>query len=193
MPRLSGAEREAFYADMRRFGTYFGLPADFGPRTWEEFCRYRERMLADRRMGATATSRAMAWAVAAPVRPWWLRLMGPPARFAFTEVLPSPVRERLGFRRTLWTRAAMTAVGRLLPRVVPLLPPRLRYCPQYLAARERLGRGEPGRSGRETPEGMLRGQRNTPDGNILMSGVLTPRFAPVAEQGVPGRVQVLPD
>lgn len=137
LPRLSDAERESFYAEMRRFGTYFGLPADVGPQTWDEFRRYYDGMLLDGRMGSSPHSRVVARAVAAPLRPWWLRLVGPPARFAFAEILPSPVRERLGFRRTLWTRVAMAAVTRLLPWVVPVLPRRLRYVPQYLAAQRR--------------------------------------------------------
>lgn len=142
-PRLTAAERESFYADMRRFGAYFGLPADAGPQTWDEFQRYYDGMVAAEWVGATAVSRAMAWAVAMPARPWWLRLLGRPARFAFTEVLPPPVAARLGFRRTPWTRAAMAVVRRLLPWVIPLLPPRLRYVPQYLAARKRLDRAGP--------------------------------------------------
>jgi uncharacterized protein (DUF2236 family) len=143
LPRLSNAERGSFYADMRRFGTYFGLPAGVGPQTWDQFERYYDGMIADERMGSGAVSRMVARAVAAPARPWWLRLLGPPARFAFVEVLPSPVRERLGFRRTLWTSTVMACVRRLLPWVVPILPARLRYVPQYLAARKRIARVGP--------------------------------------------------
>ena len=84
LPPLSHAEKQALYADMRRFGTYFGLPAQVGPQTWDEFQRYYERMLADERMGSTDVSRAMAWAVAAPARPGWLRVLSGPARFATT-------------------------------------------------------------------------------------------------------------
>jgi uncharacterized protein (DUF2236 family) len=134
LPRLSLSEKEAFYADMRRFGTYFGLPEHVGPRGWGEFIRYYERMLADETIGSSDVSRTMAWAVAAPKRPWWLRVLSRPARFAVIETLPSPVRERLGFRSTWWTRLAMGLLRRAMPWVVPLLPARLRYAPQYLEA-----------------------------------------------------------
>ena len=142
LPRLSVAERESFYADMRQFGTYFGLPADAGPQTWGEFQRYYGGMIADERIGSASVSREVAHAVAAPARPRWLRLLSRPGRFAFAEILPSPVRERLGFRRMLWTSLAMACVRRLLPWVVPILPARLRYAPQYLSARKRLARGQ---------------------------------------------------
>ena len=139
LPPLTEDAKAAFYADMRRFGTYFGLPEHVGPRTWGEFVAYYERMLADEAMGSSEVSRAMAWAVAAPERPWWLRVLSRPARFAVVETLPSPVRERLGFRSTGWTRLAMRLVSRAMPWVVPLLPARVRYAPQYLDAVKRPG------------------------------------------------------
>jgi uncharacterized protein (DUF2236 family) len=140
LPPLTAAEKEAFYADMRRFGTHFGLAAHVGPQTWSQFTRYYDRMLADERTGTAEVSRAMAWAVAAPARPWWLGVLSRPGRFAIVETLPSPVRERLGFRRTRWTRFAMAVVNRLMPWVVPLLPTRLRFAPQYLGAVKEMKR-----------------------------------------------------
>jgi uncharacterized protein (DUF2236 family) len=143
LPPLSPAEKEEFYADMRRFGTYFGLPEHAGPQTWEQFTRYYQGMLADEQTGSSEVSRAMAWAVAAPARPRWLRVLSRPARFAIVETLPSPVRERLRFRRTAWTQVAMAAVTRAMPWVVPLLPARLRFAPQYLAAVKAMRRPKP--------------------------------------------------
>jgi uncharacterized protein (DUF2236 family) len=140
LPPLAAAEKEAFYADMRRFGTHFGLAAHVGPQTWSQFTRYYDRMLADERTGTAEVSRAMAWAVAAPARPWWLGVLSRPGRFAIVETLPSPVRERLGFRRTPWTRFAMAVVNRLMPWVVPVLPARLRFAPQYLGAVKEMKR-----------------------------------------------------
>ena len=140
LPPLSLPEKEAFYADMRRFGTYFGLPGHVGPQTWDAFTVYYQRMLADERIGSSEVSRAMAWAVAAPARPLWLRVLSRPARFAIIETLPSPVRERLGFRRTWWTRLSMAAVSGAMPWVVPLLPARLRFAPQYLEAVKEIRR-----------------------------------------------------
>jgi uncharacterized protein (DUF2236 family) len=138
--RLTTDELEAFYAEMRQFGTYFGLEARVGPQSWEEFVSYYSRMLAEPWMGSTQVSREMAWAVAAPKRPWWLRLLSRPLRFTFSELIPSPVCERLGFRRTGRSRFCMGVTNRLTPWVIRFLPRRLRYAPQYLRASECLVR-----------------------------------------------------
>ncbi len=34
---LTQADRESHYHDMRIFGTFFGLPVDYGPQTWGNF------------------------------------------------------------------------------------------------------------------------------------------------------------
>ena len=136
--RLTRDELVGFYAEMRRFGTYFGLNPAVGPQTWDAFGEYYVRMLAEPWMGSSDVSRAMAWAVAAPGRPWWLWLLSNPLRFTFSEVIPSPVCERLGFRRTPWSQFCMRATNRVMPWVVRMLPRRLRYAPQYLRAMKRI-------------------------------------------------------
>jgi hypothetical protein len=49
-------------------------------------------------IGSHEVSRRVAWAVARPKTPWWFRLAGYPITFVFSEILPPPVRDRLGFR-----------------------------------------------------------------------------------------------
>jgi uncharacterized protein (DUF2236 family) len=124
---LSPAGREAFYVDMRRFGTYFGLPTTYGPRDWGELNGYYDRMLRDERMGASETSRRVAWHVACPRRPRWLWLASGPLRFVFSEIIPEPVRGRLGFRSTAWSRLSLTVATRGMRVIVPLLPGWARY------------------------------------------------------------------
>jgi uncharacterized protein (DUF2236 family) len=141
--RLSGEELEAFYVEMRRFGTYFGLGAEVGPQTWEAFQGYYTDMLNQPWMGSTQVSREMAWAVAAPSRPWWLRLASRPLRFTFSEIIPEPVCGRLGFRRTSWSRFCIRVTTAVMPWVVRLLPARLRFAPQYIRARERITASPP--------------------------------------------------
>jgi uncharacterized protein (DUF2236 family) len=136
--RLRGEELEAFYLEMRRFGSYFGLATDMGPQTWESFQAYYAEMLNQPWMGSTHVSREMAWAVAAPTRPGWLRLLSRPLRFSFSEIIPDPVRGRLGFQRTTWSRFCMRVTTRVTPWLVRLLPAWLRFAPQYVRARKRL-------------------------------------------------------
>jgi uncharacterized protein (DUF2236 family) len=132
--RLSDAELDAFYRDMRTHGTFFGLPADYGPRTYAEYLDYFEKMAADESLGSHPVSRRVAWAVARPRTPWWLRLAGRPMTFIYSEVLPPPVAKRLGFRRTIWSRASMAAATLFLRRFARFAPHRLRLVPQYLEA-----------------------------------------------------------
>jgi uncharacterized protein (DUF2236 family) len=134
--KLGRAELEAFYAEMRRFGTYFGLATDVGPQTWESFQSYYTGMLNEPWMGSTQVSREMAWAVAAPSRPWWLRVLSWPLRFTFSEIIPEPVCGRLGFRRSGWSGLSMRVTTAVMPLVVLVLPARLRFAPQYVRARK---------------------------------------------------------
>ena len=136
--RLTWQELEAFYGEMRRFGTYFGLATDVGPQTWTEFQAYYAGMLNQPWMGSTPVSKEMAWAVAAPTRPAWLRLLSGPLRFTFSEMIPDPVCGRLGFRRTMWSRFCMRLTTFLMPRVVWLLPARLRFRAVYVRAQKRV-------------------------------------------------------
>ena len=136
---LSADELQAFYDDMRVFGRYFGLDPRYGPMTWVDFLRYWHDMLAGPVLGSHPVTRRVAWSVARPRRPWWLRLASGPMRFVFSEVIPPPVRDRLGFRSTRFSRLSMRTANAVLPWVVPWLPRRLRFAPEYLRAVERMG------------------------------------------------------
>ena len=129
---LTDEEVESFYQDMRRFGAYFGLPPDHGPQTWPAFVAYYDAIVNDPRLGAHPVSREVAWAVATPRHPVWLRPAALPGRALLAETLPPVVAERLGFRRTRASRAAFAGMMRVLPALIPRLPRRLRYVPQSL-------------------------------------------------------------
>jgi uncharacterized protein (DUF2236 family) len=126
-------EKQRFYEDMRVFGTYFDLPINYGPQTWEAFQRYYDSVLADPMIGSHEISKEVAWAIARPGRPWYVVPLGLPISVLLHETLPSPVRERLGFRSTRFSRFSMRVVTALLRCIVPLLPPVLRYRPEYRA------------------------------------------------------------
>jgi uncharacterized protein (DUF2236 family) len=139
--RLSEAEKDDFYRDMRTLGTFFGLPCAYGPQTYGEYLAYFEGVVADPLIGSHEVSRRVAWAVARPRTPWWLRVSGRPITFIFSEILPGPVRERLGFRRTVWSRVSLavtTVALRVFERVAPGV---LRFEPRY---RRATRRGEAG-------------------------------------------------
>jgi len=133
---LTQADRESHYHDMRIFGTFFGLPVDYGPQTWGEFSTYYEEMVHGPMLASLPISRELANHVAFPRRPRFLRAVWPVSGLMTREFLPSPVRERLGF--TAPSNFASRQIDRTIGGVLPFLPPELRFTPHYLAAMKRL-------------------------------------------------------
>jgi uncharacterized protein (DUF2236 family) len=134
---LSRADREAHYRDMRVFGTFFGLPAEYGPQTLGEFADYYAEMIASPVLGSLPISRELARHVAFPRRPRLLRALWPVSGLMTREFLPSPVRERLGFAAPSGLESHL--IDQVVAVVLPYLPPELRFTPHYLAARRRVG------------------------------------------------------
>jgi uncharacterized protein (DUF2236 family) len=137
--KLSDDEKRQFYDEMRTFGEFFDLPGEYGPQCWRQFVGYYESMLADASIGSTDVSREVAWAVMEPARPVWLGLTNPLTHFLFSEVLPAAVRQRLGLRSNLFSRALMRWITLLSPSAVRWLPGWIRYCKQYRRALRGMG------------------------------------------------------
>lgn len=131
---LTPENRESFHRDMRVFGTWFGLDVSHGPQNWADFSAYYRTMLENPVLGSLPLSRDMASHIAFPRRPA-LRLLHPLSGFLAREFLPSPVRERLGFERTVSTRMLAAVADAAVPRVLPWLPARVRFVSRSLKAR----------------------------------------------------------
>jgi uncharacterized protein (DUF2236 family) len=131
---LSDHQKQQFYSEMRQLGTLFDLSADYGPQTWREFLLYWQEQLASPELGAHSVSRKVAWAVARPKSSLWLRISSWPLIFMFSEILPEPVRSRLGFRSTPITRFLLTVATFAMRLLVKLAPARLRFAPHYIHA-----------------------------------------------------------
>jgi uncharacterized protein (DUF2236 family) len=131
---MSHVEREMHYREMRDFGQIFGLDPKFGPQTAAEFRAYYEAMLHGSELASLPICREMAWAVAIPQSPVWLRLAARPLLGLTVETLPSPVREKLGFRSTKSSRALFAVTRRVLGEILPAMPSRLRFSAHYRKA-----------------------------------------------------------
>lgn len=131
---LTADDRLAYYREMRVFGRCFGLPEDFGPQTWSEFCAYYRDMLDGDLLGSLPVSRELAWHVAHPAKPAALRLLWPLSGALAREFLPSPVRDKLGLPSTPASRFTAAMVQAVLPGLLPGLPPGVRFAPRYLQA-----------------------------------------------------------
>ena len=131
---LSVARKEAFYRDMCRFGTYFGVEQPRCPSGWSAFENYYDGMLESDLLGSHPISGTLARAVIRPQDSLAARLLGRGVDFIPLETLPPRVRDRLGLESTVSTRLCMRFFRSVSPRLFPLLPRRLRFYPEYLWA-----------------------------------------------------------
>jgi uncharacterized protein (DUF2236 family) len=135
---MSDVEREAHYRDMRVFGQSFGLDPDYGPQSSAEFSEYYQAMLEGPLLASIPLCREVAWAVAVPEQPIWMRAATWPLAGVIGETLPSPVRERLGFHSTAASRVGLAAATVAVRGALPLLPGRFRFAAQYRQAMRRV-------------------------------------------------------
>jgi len=137
---VSLPDRNAYFRNMRVFGTYFGLAADFGPQNWTEFSGYYNKMLQSDLLGSLPISRELARHVAYPQRPLYTRFLWPISGFSAREYLPSPLREKLNLGQTPFSRLAAKFALTTLPLLLPWLPRQMRFAARYNAAARALGR-----------------------------------------------------
>jgi uncharacterized protein (DUF2236 family) len=135
---LPMARKEAFYRDMRRFGTFFGIPESLAPNGWRAFDAYYKKMVEGELLGSHWMCGELARGVVHPQDTVGTAILGRAIDFVAIETLPPKVRERLGLKSTAWSRFRMRLARRVLPRVFPALPPKLRFYPEYLNAMANL-------------------------------------------------------
>lgn len=136
--RLPGDRRQAFYRDMREFGTYFGLEESEGPADFTEFERYYDEMLAGPLLGSHPLCSRLARAIVHPKDSLSTTVIGAATSFLPIETLPSPVRERLDLKRSLFSRCSFSLVRSGAPSWFPRLPRSLRWYPESVERIERM-------------------------------------------------------
>ncbi len=138
---LPGERKQAFYRDMVRFGTYFGVAETDCPAVWPEFEDYYESMIHGELLGSHPICAEVSRGIIDPRDSAFARTLGRLIDFLPVETLPEPVRSRLGILSTPWTRARMRVLVRSVPHWFPRLPARLRFYPEYRNARTSLAGG----------------------------------------------------
>ena len=131
---LPVARKEAYYRDMCRFGTFFGIDESLSPKGWGAFEAYYDGMVEGDLLGSHSMCRELAWAVIYPQDSASTRLLGRGMDFLPIETLPPKVRDRLGLRSTISSRFRMRLTRSVLPKLFPVFPRRLRFYPEYLRA-----------------------------------------------------------
>ncbi len=134
---LSPEEKQRYLDDMYIWGEFFGLDRSFGPQSWPEFHAYYLAMVEGELLGSDPASAGVARGIVRPERPFWLPWATAPMEFLATEIIPSPLREKLGLRSRNWTKAAWRLTGTGFPGIYRHLPEKLRYAEEYRTARAR--------------------------------------------------------
>ncbi len=131
---LTPEEKQRYLEEMRRWGEFFGLDRNFGPQRWPEFQAYWREMLEGGILGSHPESAGLTRAIVRPETPWWLWLATAPTAFLSTEIVPPPLREKLGLHSHRWTRAAWRITRCTLPPLCRLLPGAIRFAAPYRKA-----------------------------------------------------------
>ncbi len=124
--RQSAETKAAFYCDMRRFGTFFGLEESVGPQSWDAFETYIDEQFAHDWLGTHPLSAELAAAIVHPRDQLHTRLLGLTSDFLPIETLPPTIRERLKLRSSVSTRLCMRLLRRWGPVLFPKLPAKIR-------------------------------------------------------------------
>jgi uncharacterized protein (DUF2236 family) len=128
--------REAYYLEMRRMGTAFGVPEDVHPASYREFRAYIEHTIDE--LAVSDESRLVARRVLSPAMPPALAPAGLLGGLASVGLLPPRLRSELRLRWNRGAEAAFRATAATFRATVPLLPDRVRTWPHARAAALRV-------------------------------------------------------
>ena len=136
LPRLTPADREAYYAESKIMAGLFGIDPDALPADWTSFQAYIRQMLVSQDLGVSDRSRIMAHRILTgsgswiPIPRWYQSLT--------TEILPPRFRTEFGLLFGEARMASAERARRWLPRVYSKLPQSLRYVGPFQEAQARL-------------------------------------------------------
>jgi uncharacterized protein (DUF2236 family) len=134
---LSAADEQAYHAEAAQVAERLGVPASILPPTIGELRRWMDAMLADGRIRVTPATRDIAATILYPVT-WLPRVAWNAAHLVSIATLPDTLRAQYGIP---WSPARERGIGALAAvsrRVLPLVPPALRFVPHARTAERRV-------------------------------------------------------
>ena len=134
---LSDAEEQGYHAEAGQVAERLGVPVSILPPTIGELRAWMAEMIADGRVRVTPAAREIAGTVLYP-RPWVPRLAWEAAHLVSVATLPIALRRQYGIP---WSPGRERAVGTLAAvtrRVLPFVPPLLRFVPHARTADRRV-------------------------------------------------------
>ncbi len=136
---LTGAQKDGYYAETREATRLLRMPPASAPADFTALRRYVAEMIASGGVAVGQTGLAMASATLYPPAAWYLpRPVKAFNAFVTAGLLPATLRTQYGLAWTIHHRAAFEAFVRAVRVAIPLLPARLRYVPQAIAAARRV-------------------------------------------------------
>lgn len=126
---ISYGDREAYYQEAKRIGGLLGLPNSFYPPSFADFQAYVVGMLTGDELAVDARALELAQAVLRPPLRRVPQLAYRPLEAVTAGLLPERLRAAYGLRWGWAERLAFTVARRGLPRVIALMPQRLRQMP----------------------------------------------------------------
>lgn len=137
LPPLTAAERERYYGESRLFAAMFGLRSDEQPPTWDAFVAYNKAMWDSGELAVTPAARRIAGEVLGGAS--WIRSPGW-YRALTAGLLPEEARRGFDLQVRDRDRRRCDRMLRVLRRVYPAAPARLRYVGPYQEAVARVSR-----------------------------------------------------
>jgi uncharacterized protein (DUF2236 family) len=135
---LTDEERDLYYQETIEPATRFGIPEAMLPKSHREFTDYLWSMVNGESLAVGEAGRRTADAVLFPRTSLFPRRLLDPLNVLTIGTLPPPVRQMYGLRWNPLRAAALRGISATLPRMVRILPPRVRFVPHAIEAERRL-------------------------------------------------------
>jgi uncharacterized protein (DUF2236 family) len=135
---LTDEERDLYYQETIEPATRFGIPEAMLPKSHREFTDYLWSMVNGESLAVGEAGRRTADAVLYPRTSLFPRRLLDPLNVLTIGTLPPLVRQMYGLRWNPLRAAALRGISATLPRMVRILPPRVRFVPHAIEAERRL-------------------------------------------------------
>jgi uncharacterized protein (DUF2236 family) len=136
---LTATERQAYHAESARVAVLLGVPPDTIPPTLVELRAWMRRLVDDGRVHVTPSARDIAATILYPM-PRTPRLAWEAAHLVSLSTLSPELRRAYGLRWSPARERGVERLARLSRRLLPALPPVVRFAPQARAAQRRVRR-----------------------------------------------------
>ena len=136
---LSPEEEQAYHREAARVAVLLHVPVADIPETIGELRAWMDEMLMSGAVHVTPEARDIARTVLYPT-PWLPRVAWDAAHLISLSTLPASLRDQYGIRWSSRRERGMQGVAAVTRRVMPLLPPMLRFAPHARSAAARVRR-----------------------------------------------------